>query len=187
VKGSRVFNTPSPPSYFFVASVDTSFHFRREPQCVCRLKNVNKVESGVLLRHVPTGLFARCTQERSQLMNRAIALRALKSKLLVLKLEQKVTSALRTHSVCSLSSDLNLCLHARRPRLRSFAEIWWTPHSDNKSEATSSTRTRYHTRTSTSLPARHHSCVCACVRLSKMLELGTKAPLSRTCSMEKSP
>jgi len=46
-------------------------------------QNVNKVESGVLLRHMPSGLTARCTQERSQLQNRAIALKRLKEKLMV--------------------------------------------------------------------------------------------------------
>ena len=46
-------------------------------------QNVNKVESGVLLRHLPSGLAVRCTQERSQLANRAIALKMLREKLLV--------------------------------------------------------------------------------------------------------
>lgn len=42
------------------------------------------------MRHLPSGVSVRCTQERSQLMNRAIALETLRAKLLVVKMEQKV-------------------------------------------------------------------------------------------------
>ena len=52
-------------------------------------QNVNKVETGVRVVHVPSGLSVKCTEERSQGANKRKALAKLKSKLLVVAREQQ--------------------------------------------------------------------------------------------------
>ncbi len=57
-------------------------------------QNVNKVESGVRVTHIPSGLAVACTEERSQLQNKARALELLRTRLL----DAKIQAAASAHA-----------------------------------------------------------------------------------------
>ena len=89
-------------------------------------QGVNTTDSAVRITHIPTGIVVTCQNERSQLKNKELALKVLKSKLIALEEEKK---KIEKEKELGTQSDINF-----GSQIRSYIMCPYTLVKDHRTE-----------------------------------------------------
>ncbi len=81
-------------------------------------QHINKTDSAVRLRHMPTGLVVMCQEERSQFQNKAIALHKLRQKVERLNFKPAPRIATKTSKSTKRKSKVKKIRHSAKKQSR---------------------------------------------------------------------
>lgn len=89
-------------------------------------QHVNKTESAVRLHHLPTGLVVMCQEERSQFMNKQIALGKLREKAAKLNERPAIRKTTKVPRSAKRSNKKAKSLHSKKKQQRKGGKGDWS-------------------------------------------------------------